>query len=103
MRAFLLIGVLAAAVSTRAAAQDGKALYLTHCKKCHGETGKPSDGIKKMNPKIETLDAAFLGKLKDAEVIKGITDGKGKMKPFSEKMTAEEIAAVAKYIRTLKP
>ena len=103
MRTSLLIGFVVAAVSTRAAAQDGKAIYLANCKKCHGETGKPSDAIKKMNPKIETLDAAFLGKLKDADLIKGITDGKGKMKPFNEKLKADEIAAVAKYIRTLKP
>lgn len=103
MRTSLLIGFIVAAVSTQAAAQDGKAIYLANCKKCHGETGKPSDGIKKMNPKIETLDAAFLGKLTDAEVIKSLADGKGKMKPFSEKLKAEEIAAVTKYIRTLKP
>jgi mono/diheme cytochrome c family protein len=103
MRAFLLIGVLAAAVSTRAAAQDGKALYLAHCKKCHGETGKPSDGIKKMNPKIETFDAAFFAKRTDADLAKGIAEGKGKMKPFNEKLKPEETAAVAKYIRTLTP
>lgn len=103
MRAFLLIGVLAAAMSTRAAAQDGKALYLAHCKKCHGETGKPSDAIKKMNPKIETFDAAFFATRTDAQLAKGITDGKGKMKPFKDKLTPEEIAAVAKYTRALQP
>lgn len=103
MRAVLLVGVLVAALSTTASAQDGKAHYLTHCKKCHGETGKPSAGIQKMNPKIETLDAAFFAKRTDADLVKGIADGKGKMKPYSEKMTPAEITAVAKYIRTLKP
>jgi len=103
MRAFLLIGILAAVVSTRAAAQDGKALYLANCKMCHGEAGKPSDGIKKMNPKIETFAAAFFASRTDAELAKGIANGKGKMKPFKDRMTPEEIAAVAKYIRTLKP
>ena len=103
MRAFLLIGALAAAVSTRAAAQDGKALYLANCKKCHGETGKPSDAIKKMNPKIETFDAAFFASRTDAQLAKGIAEGKGKMKPLKDKLTPEELKAVATYIRTLKP
>ncbi len=81
---------------------DGKAIYDANCKKCHGATGAPSAGIKKMNPKIETFDAAFFGKRTDADLVKGITEGKDKMKPFKDKLKADEIAAVAKYIRTLK-
>ncbi len=104
MRSFLLLGALALAASTAAAqGADGHALYEQHCKKCHGATGKPSDGIKKMNPKIETFDAAFFAKRSDADLVKGIAEGKGKMKPFTEKMTSDEMAAVSKYIRTLKP
>jgi mono/diheme cytochrome c family protein len=105
MRSFLLVGVLAAAISSAAAAQgaDGKAVYEANCKKCHGATGKPSDAIKKMSPKIETFDAAFFANRNDAALIKGITEGKDKMKPFKDKLSPDEIAAVAKYIRTLKP
>lgn len=104
MRSFFLLGALALVASTAAAqGADGKALYEQHCKKCHGVTGKPSDGIRKMNPKIETLDAAFFAKRSDADLVKGIGEGKGKMKPFNEKMKPDEMAAVAKYIRTLKP
>ncbi|MBA4070536.1 MAG: cytochrome C [Gemmatimonas sp.] len=104
MRSFFLLGALTLAASTAAAqGADGKALYEQHCRKCHGATGKPSDGIKKMNPKIETFDAAFFAKRTDADLIKGIGEGKGKMKPFNEKLKPDEMAAVAKYIRTLKP
>jgi mono/diheme cytochrome c family protein len=104
MRSFFLLGALTLVASTAAAqGADGKALYDQHCKKCHGAAGKPSDGIKKMNPKIETFDAAFLAKRTDADLIKGIDEGKGKMKPFKDKMKPEEMAAVAKYMRTLKP
>ncbi len=103
MRSFLLIALLVASTSTRAVAQDGKALYLANCKKCHGETGKPSDAIKKMNPKIETFDASFFATRTDAQLATGISDGKGKMKPFKDKLTPAEIAAVAKYTRTLAP
>ncbi len=104
MRSFFVLGALALAASTAAAqGANGKTLYEANCKKCHGVAGKPSDGIKKMNPKIETFDAAFFAKRSDADLEKGIAEGKGKMKPFHEKMKPDEIAAVAKYIRTLKP
>jgi len=105
MRSFFVLGMLATALSTRAAAQgaDGKAIYEANCKKCHGATGAPSAPMKKLNPKLEAFDAAFFAKRPEAEVVKQIADGKDKMKPFKDKLKADEIAAVAKYIRTLKP
>lgn len=97
------LGLLLAASATLASAQaDGKAVYEANCKKCHGAAGVPSAAIKKMSPKIETFNAAFFANRSDAEVVKQITEGKDKMKPFKDKLTPEEIAAVAKYIRTLK-
>jgi mono/diheme cytochrome c family protein len=103
MRSIFMLGVLAAAISTSAAAQgaDGKAVYEANCRKCHGPAGKPSDAIKKMSPKIATFDAAFFEKRTDEDLVKQITEGKDKMKPFKDKLSADEIAAVAKYIRTL--
>jgi len=104
MRSFFLLGALTFVASTAAAqGADGKALYDQHCKKCHGPAGKPSAGIQKLNPKIATFDAAFFAKRSDADLVKGIDEGKGKMKPFKDKMKPDEMAAVAKYIRTLKP
>jgi cytochrome c553 len=101
MRSFFVLAVLAAAISTSAAAQgaDGKAVYDANCKKCHHEDGKPSAGIKKMNPKIEEFSAAFFAKKTDAEMLKAIKEGKDKMKPYGEKLSAEEMAAVLKYIK----
>jgi len=103
MRSIFMLGVLVAAISTSAAAQgaDGKTVYEANCRKCHGPAGKPSDAIKKMSPKIETFDAAFFEKRTDEDLVKQITEGKDKMKPFKDKLSADEIAAVAKYIRTL--
>ena len=104
MRSIFLLGVLAA-LSTGASAQgaDGKAAYDANCKKCHGATGKPSDAMKKMYPTIAAFDAAFFAKRTDADLAKQIADGKNKMKPFKDVLKADEIAAVARYIRTLKP
>jgi len=104
MRSIIMLGVLAAAISTSAAAQgvDGKPVYEANCRKCHGPAGKPTDAIKKMSPKIQTFDAKFFEKRTDEDLVKQITEGKDKMKPFKDKLSADEIAAVAKYIRTLQ-
>jgi mono/diheme cytochrome c family protein len=98
----LVAGLLLAAASVAGAqGADGKAVYEANCKKCHGAAGVPSAGIKKMNPKIEDLNAAFFAKRTEADLVKQITEGKDKMKPFKDKLKADEIAAVAKYMRTL--
>lgn len=105
MRSIFMASLLAVAVSTSAAAQgaDGKAVYEANCRKCHGPEGTPSPMIKKMTPKIQAFDAAFFEKRTDEDLVKQITEGKEgtKMSAFKEKLKADEIAAVAKYIRTL--
>lgn len=99
----ITLGLLLAASSTLASAQgvDGKAVFETNCKKCHGAEGTPSAPIKKMLPTIAAFDAAFFAKRTDADLVKGIAEGKDKMKSFKATLKPDEIAAVAKYIRTL--
>ena len=104
MRALLFIGVLAAAVSTSAAAQapDGKEVYDRLCKKCHGATGVPTKVMKTKFEKIAAFDAAFVAKRPVDEMVKTLVKGKGEgMKSFSEKMKPEEMTAVSKYVHEL--
>lgn len=103
MRSLFLFGVLAAALSTRVAAQgvDGKTLYDENCKKCHGATGTPVAPMKKKYEKLAAFDAAFFAKRTDDSVVAILTQGKGdNMKSFKEKLKPDEMAAVAKYIRS---
>jgi mono/diheme cytochrome c family protein len=94
---------LASASAAYAQAPDGKALFEKNCRKCHGD-GQPSPGIKKLFPEIPTWDEAFFAKRTEADIIAVLTNGKGKnMKPWKEALSPEEMAAVAKYIRTLRP
>ena len=104
MRVFLMVGILATAITTSAAAQapDGKALYDEFCKKCHGVIGSPPQTMVKKFEKIKKFDAEFMAKRTDDSVVKVLTKGKNEdMKSFKDKMKPEEMAAVSKYVHEL--
>lgn len=88
-------------VSTGRAQGDGKEAYDATCKKCHGVAGVPPKAMVTKYPKIVAFDAAFFAKNSNDEIVKAITNGKEKGMPsYKTKMTAAQITAVAKYIRT---
>ena len=91
--------VIALAVAPAAQAADGKALYDAKCAMCHGKDGvaKPmAKGSANLN------DAKWQEATKVEAVETVVTDGKGKMKGYKDKMSGEEIKAVATYVKTLK-
>jgi cytochrome c6 len=93
-------GAMIALVSAPAAqAADGKALYEAKCAMCHGK-----DGVAKAVAKgsANLNDAKWQADTKAEAVETVITDGKGKMKGYKDKMAADEIKAVAAYVKTLK-
>jgi mono/diheme cytochrome c family protein len=96
--------LLTAGMVRQAAAQapDGKTLYETTCKKCHGVLGTPPKAMKEQFPKIATFDAAFIAKHTEDSIVTILTKGKGEdMKSFKGKLTLPEMAAVAKYVHEL--
>ena len=107
MKTSLIILAVALAIApsgARAQASDGKTLYESNCRKCHGVRGVPPKTIKEKFPKVQTLDAAFLEKVTDDSLVKVMKTGVGKaedMKSFKDKLNADEMAAVAAYIREL--
>jgi mono/diheme cytochrome c family protein len=106
MRSLVLLGVLSALAASRAGAQapDGKALFDANCAKCHGSTGRPSPAIKRMFPEIPLYGESFFAVRSEADIIAVLTNGKGKnMKPWKDHLTSDEMTAVARYIRTLRP
>jgi cytochrome c6 len=104
MKRFVYAGLVFAAfglVSTAGAqATDGKAVYDANCKKCHGAEGIPSKAMVTRSPKIAPFDAAFFAKRSNDSLVKVIEKGEGKMPAYKSKLTAAEIAAAAKHIRT---
>ncbi len=92
----------AAQTPAATATPDGAALYRQHCKTCHGSTGTPPQRMLAKYKDLPTLDSAFIAARSDDSLVVVIRDGIGRdMKPFKEKLTAQEIAAVAQFLRTL--
>lgn len=102
------LGLSAAARSAAAqepATPDGAALYRQHCRSCHGARGKPSQQMSGVYPSLVTLsDSAVQAKLTVEGVAALLTKGNGKeMKPFADRMSKDELLAVAEFVKTLKP
>jgi mono/diheme cytochrome c family protein len=91
--------------SAVAAAQepDGAALYRQSCRTCHGARGTPPARMTAIYPELKTIgDSAFAARMSTDAIVGVLQHGKGKdMKPFAEKLSAAEMLAVAKYVRTL--
>jgi len=105
----IFVAMLVAAVTTgarrvHAQAPDGKALYEENCRKCHGVRGTPPKTMKEKFPKIATFDEEFIAKRSEDSVVKVLMKGVGKaedMKSFKDKLSPEQMAAVAKYVHEL--
>lgn len=99
LAAVLAAGLLFGITGARAA-EDGKALFDSKCAMCHGTNGvaKPmAKGSANLN------DPAWQEKTKIEAIELRVTEGKAPlMKPFKDKLTPEQIKAVAEYVKTLK-
>jgi cbb3-type cytochrome c oxidase subunit III len=110
MRTFKLVSALALAISSAglsstARAEDaGQKPYEAKCASCHGKDGKGDTEMGKKRKVKDLTDAKVQAEVTDADVIKQITDGnpEKKMPAFKEKLSADEIKAVAAYVRTFK-
>jgi cytochrome c6 len=86
--------LVAAAGLARADSAAGADVYAKKCAVCHGKDGKGSPTGIKMGAKDFATST-----LSEADMVKVIEDGRGKMTAFKAKLSHEEIEAVAKYIK----
>jgi mono/diheme cytochrome c family protein len=112
MKATILIAASGMVFAATAAAQeptaapepDGAALYDDNCKTCHGPAGgAPSPAMMRMMENLSSItDPAFLAETPDDSLISVTETGRGKMKPFAEKLSHEEILAIVRFLRTFE-
>ncbi len=86
--------------SIAAQVPDGQAVYREQCRNCHGAAGKPTQRALSQYKKIPTFDVTFLAARSQDSIVVVLNRGLGKdMKSFKDKLSPQEIAAVARYVR----
>ncbi len=107
MKRVISLGAMGALVLLTAAARpphpqeaEGEAIYQKQCRKCHGATGTPSTRMTDMYPTLKPL-SEMTGVSADSIVTLLVNGGTEGMKTYKDKLTAEEMRAVAEYTLTL--
>jgi mono/diheme cytochrome c family protein len=104
----LVLGVASLTLSAPIAfAADAAANWDEHCASCHGATGKADTKLGQKLKLKDYSDAKIQAALTDEAMLKatldGVTvDGKQKMKPYSDKISAPEAKALIGLIRSFK-
>lgn len=100
---FIALGVLFGPAWPAAGAEPaGKAAYDKLCASCHGVDGKGNPAMAKVfGEKVLNIATKEVASMKDAELLKVITEGKGKMPASGKSLSKAEQKAVAEYTRTL--
>jgi mono/diheme cytochrome c family protein len=102
-----LVASLSLLLATASFAGDsGEEVWKARCKGCHGADGKAKTKIGEKEKMADFSLADWQKRHSDAQISQVILEGSDenpKMKPFKEKLTEEEVAAVVKFIRTLSP
>lgn len=96
----VILGVLI--IPAMAGPTEGKEVFDSKCKACHGATGQGNPGIAKMmKVEMRALGSKEVQAQSDADLKKIITEGKGKMKPIAG-LSAKQVDDVVAFVRTLK-
>ena len=100
MRSRLVLALVVAVAGSVGFAQSaGEAVYKANCQSCHGSAGTPNPGIAKAMGVKPANDPDYK-KTSEADMIAAVKNGKGKMKPFSGKLTDAQIKDAVVYFRS---
>jgi len=106
-RTLLGLGVILALAfgpsNALAQAPDGAALYRQNCRSCHGLKGVPPQRMMAIYPALKSLaDSAYLRGRSADSIAAVMRRGAGRdMKSFADRLSPAEIAAIAKFVKTL--
>lgn len=80
--------------------QSGASLFKSHCAGCHGPDGSGNTAIGK-SMHMRALGSADVQKMSDKELTTTISDGKGAMPAYKDKLSGSDIKDLVGYIREL--
>jgi len=97
---WVVLGLVTPAWSAEAKA--GKATYDKLCVSCHGADGKGNPAMTKvLGEKELNIVSKETSKKKDEELLKVITDGRGKMPASGKGLSKQEQRDLLTYVRSL--
>lgn len=99
----LTLGASAAAAQASPPPPDGAALYRQNCRTCHGLKGIPPRSMTTVYPNLKAIgDSAFLRTRSVDSIVAVLRHGAGRdMKSFANRLSPEEITAVARFVKSL--
>jgi cytochrome c6 len=77
--------------------------YAKNCATCHGKDGRAKTFKSRHHVHARDLtDARWQSEASDERILDSITNGRGRMPAFKDKLTAEQITSLLEYVRGLK-
>ena len=96
------VGLARVSVGWSAEATGGKAVYDKNCASCHGNDGKGNAAMTKVfGEKALNIATKETGEKKDEELLKVVTEGKGKMPAAGKNLSKQEQKQVLEHVRSL--
>jgi mono/diheme cytochrome c family protein len=78
---------------------DGKFLYDTYCKHCHGAAGAADGKVADKYPGVANLSGGAYDQITEGHIFHVITYGAGLMAPHGSQISPEERWKIARYVK----
>jgi mono/diheme cytochrome c family protein len=103
LAAAVILALGLGASNALAQAPDGAALYRQNCRSCHGLQGTPPKHMVSVYPSLKAIgDSAFRRTRSVDSIVAVVRRGVGRnMKSFVDRLSPEEMTAVAQFVKTL--
>ena len=85
----------------QSAAARGRAVYADKCARCHGADGAGDTRMGRMTEAPNLTDPEWRRGKSSARMVASVTNGRGQMPAFKNRLSRQEIAAAVAYVRTL--
>ena len=86
--------------SAEESASSPRSLYIQNCARCHGTDGRANTRLGK-KLEADDLTTEDVKKMSTAKIERIITNGRLDMPSFRKKLTRQQIAQIAGYVRSL--
>ncbi len=84
------------------AAADARTIFNRQCASCHGRDGRGRTRKGRQTRARDMTDASWQDDVSDERLFNSISNGRGKMPAFRQKISENDIDALVAYVRRLR-